>query len=60
MLQSLNEIMDYVEVHIEEDLKGDDLAKKSRLVRLSFKENILIHYRYFNRRIYKKSKDYTR
>lgn len=28
MLQSLNEIMDYVEVHIEEDLKGDDLAKK--------------------------------
>ena len=26
MLQSFNEIMDYVEVHIEEDLKGDELA----------------------------------
>ena len=31
MLQSLNEIMDYVEVHIEEDLKIDDLAKKAGL-----------------------------
>ena len=59
MLQSFNEIMDYIELHIEEDLKIDDLAK-NRLVRLSFKENILIHCRHFNRRIYKKSKVYTR
>lgn len=28
MLQSFNEIMDYIELHIEEDVKIDDLAKK--------------------------------
>lgn len=28
MLQSFNEIMGYVELHIEGDLKVDDLAKK--------------------------------
>ncbi len=31
MLQSFNEIMDYVELHIEEDLKVDELAKKAGL-----------------------------
>ncbi|MFL2128870.1 AraC family transcriptional regulator [Ruoffia sp. FAM 26255] len=31
MLQSFNEIMDYIELHIEEDLKIDDLAKKAGL-----------------------------
>src|SRR5699024_4041432 len=31
MLQSFNDIMDYVELHIEEDLKVDELAKKAGL-----------------------------